>query len=161
MSADREVGADDFGVALETVHPEAGGPDFDALINAYADARVRREKAGELMKELQRYEDEAEEALFSSMEAMNLRSIRHERGLFSLNDLADARVVDEVKAREWAQLYLSEVITLNRQRLSKVVRDLLRGDEAPGPLVHNGEFGVDLPPGVDIAFRRTIGWRRG
>lgn len=122
--------------------------DLDVLINAYADARRAREDKEEEAKRLHESEEIVERQLFSVMEAQSLRSVKHERGTFYLNDQAWAKVADEDAARTWAEAEKPELITLNRQRLSVIVRErILSGEE--------------MPPGVDFTTTQKIGWRRG
>lgn len=116
------------------------------LIEAYAAARSVRTEAANRLKHLQAVEDQAAGALFDALEAQGLRSVRHELGLFSLNDLAWASITDPEKAREWALVAEPELITLNAQRLSKMIRDRLAEGE-------------ELPPGVDFRTTRKINWR--
>lgn len=141
------------GAAVE----EDGGPpgptreatgDIAALVNAYADLRVRREEASDHLKKLQAAEDAAAASLFDAMERQSLRSVRHERGLFSLNDLAWAKLEDSDIAREWAKTNMPEILTLNNQRLSVIVRDFIKGERD------------ELPPGVGFSVSRKISWRR-
>lgn len=122
---------------------------LEPLIEKYAEAREVREQAAALTKAAAELEDLAEAALFDLMETQGLRSVRHKTlGLFSLNDLAWAKVSDEAVARAWAEATMPEIITLNRQRLSVVVRESLRGER-------------DMPPGVEFSTTRNISWRRG
>jgi len=118
------------------------------LVNAYADARNAREEAADRTKRLGAVEAACEAALFDAMEKLNLRSVQHARGRFTLNDLAWASVADEDKAREWAEAAMPELLMLNRQRLSAVVRQFLRGERDA------------MPPGVDYSVSRKISWRR-
>jgi hypothetical protein len=76
-------------------------------------------------------------------------------GTFSLNDLADAKLEDPVAFVDWAKREAPEILHPNYQRLSKLVRDALKGDyEFPGV---EGES--ELPPGVSYRTRRGISWR--
>lgn len=124
-------------------------PELDALVVAYATARALRESVSDKEKEMRVTEGHAEAALFDGLERMNLRGVRHaEFGLFTLNDMASATVTDEKALREWAQEVMPELLLPNRARLSKVVRDSLKGE---------GE----MPPGTEPSFYRKINWRRG
>lgn len=124
-------------------------PELNALMEAYAIARASREAAGDVEKERRKIEDEAERALFDAMERIGIRSARHEHyGQFSLNDLANAVVIDEPQLRAWALEEMPELMLPNRMRLGKVVRDTLKE-------------GGTLPPGVEVEFKRGINWRRG
>lgn len=120
---------------------------LDGLIAAYADARNVREEADERAKRLREIEDRAEAELFDALERLSIRSVRHARGLFSLSDLAWASVLDEDSARQWAEAERPELLTLNRQRLSVIVREALKEAQP-------------LPPGIDYKVTRKITWRR-
>lgn len=120
---------------------------IDALVNAYADARAVREEASDTEKRLREIEQKLEVALFDELEKLNLRSVRHERGLFSLNDLAWPKIEDPEKARMWAEENHPELITLNSTRLGPYLREMVKE-------------GADLPPGVDVTFSRKINWRK-
>jgi hypothetical protein len=121
--------------------------DVEALINAYADARAAREEVSAQEKRLREIEEKAEQALFTELEHLNLRAVRHERGLFTLNDLAWPKIVDPSMARQWAELEHPDLITLNATRLGPFIREALKE-------------GLDLPPGVEATFSRKINWRR-
>lgn len=151
MSLEGARGVDTARVTREEVEVDPGRPEqrqLNLLINDYADRRRTREDIEADAKEARGLEEKAELALFGFLEAANLRSVRHERGLFYLNDQAWARVTDEDKARAWAEAEMPEIITLNRQRLSVVVRERIKESR-------------DLPPGVDFTTTQKIGWRRG
>lgn len=125
------------------------------LADKVADSRITLDRASDIQKQAQAEYDAAEAELFDAMENADLRSIRTERGLFSLNDLAWASVEDEDQARTWAEHHLPELLTLNRQRLSVIVRKIIKGEEdAPG--VPAGQ----TPPGVTFRTSRKITWRR-
>jgi glutathione S-transferase len=100
-----------------------------------------------VVKRLQENEDRATEALFDALERTGLRSVKHELGTFSLNDLAWPSITDAEAARKWAQAEMPELITLNNARLAVVVRDYLKGERD------------NLPAGVDFRTSRKIGWR--
>jgi len=123
------------------------GSPLDTLADDLADKRNLLDLASDAEKAARRDVERAEAALFDAMEAQNLRAIRTPRGLFSLNDQAWASVVDEAAAREWAEANLPEIISLNRSRLSVVVRTAIKE-------------GMALPPGVDFTTSRKITWRR-
>ena len=130
-------------------------PSFGQLADQLADARINLDKANDLAKLAQGEYDEVEALLFDALENANLESIRTDRGLFRLNDLAWASVEDEDQARIWAEANMPELLTLNRQRLSVVVRKVIKGEEdAPG--VPPGQ----TPPGVTFRTSRKITWRR-
>lgn len=123
--------------------------ELDALVTAYATARAIREEASDTEKRLRAIEGAAEGALFEALERLGLRSVRHRTlGLFTLNDMANAIVIDEVKLREWALIEMPELMLPNRMRLGKIVRDTLKE-------------GGTMPPGTDVTFYRKINWRRG
>lgn len=123
-------------------------PQIDALVERYVRARVERERAEEELKRLRSIETEAELALFDALERYGLRAVVHEAyGHFRLNDQAWARITDLAAAREWAESQAPELITLNHQRLSVLVREFLRGERD------------ELPPGVGYTTSRKIAWR--
>lgn len=128
---------------------EATTAPFAALANLLADARVALDEANDRAKEAQAAYDKVQEELFAALEDAGLQQIRTDRGLFRLNDLAWAAVKDEEQARLWAEQNAPELITLNRQRLSVIVRNVLKGEE-----------GAVMPPGVDFTTSRKITWRR-
>lgn len=121
--------------------------DIGAIANDLADARNERQRLADLVKDAQAVEDQYEAELFEALERLGVRSFRTERGLFSMNDLAWSSVEDEQLARSWAETHMPELLLLNRQRLSKVVRDAL-------------SEGNPLPPGVTFTTSRKITWRR-
>lgn len=126
-----------------------------ALADLVANRRIELEKVNDLQKEAQAAYDEVEARLFDVLEATGLQQIRTERGLFRLNDLAWASVTDEAAARDWAEHNEPALLLLNRQRLSVIVRQVLKGEEsAPG--LEPGQ----MPPGVDYRTSRKITWRR-
>jgi hypothetical protein len=125
------------------------------LADTLANRKLAVLEAADILKIRQEEHDAAEAELFDALEATGVRQIRTPRGLFSLNDLAWARIADPEKARAWAETYLPEVITLNLQRVSKIVRDALKGEvdvEGAGP--------DGLPPGVTYSTSRKVTWRR-
>lgn len=139
----------DIGVA-PAVTVDGSNPglaDINVLVMAYADSRVAREAAEEHAKQLRRAEEAIEVQLFDLMEKMNLRSVQHARGRFSLNDLAWPVTEDADAAREWAKIAQPDLLLLNNQRLAVIVREALRGER-------------DMPPGVDFRTSRKISWRR-
>ena len=130
------------------------------LADHLADARVNLDKmedAAQLAKD--KYTD-IETALFDAMEASGLVSIRTARGLFRLNDLAWARITDPEKARMWAEAEMPELLTLNNARLSKLVRDALKGESEVGHGEPDPATGKLLPAGVTYTTSRKITWRR-
>lgn len=138
-----------LGVAAATGTPlkvERG--ELDVLIRALADARNEHEEASDHEKALRLIAEGHETALFDAMERLNIRAVRHERGLFTLNDLAWAKIEDRAAALAWAEANEPELLTLNNQRLSVVVREHLKGERA------------ELPAGVAFSTTRKITWRR-
>lgn len=125
------------------------------LVHAVADRRLALDEANEAAKAAQTSYDEAEAVAFDAMEDAGLVSVRTDRGLFRLNDLAWASVEDEEQARAWAEAHAPELLTLNRQRLSVIVRKVIKGEEdAPGTTPGQ------TPPGVTFRTSRKITWRR-
>ncbi len=120
---------------------------LEELAIRVAESRFALEQAMDVEKQTRAIYEMAETALFDALEAEGLRQIRTPRGLFSMNDLAWASVDDEDKARLWAEAENPELLTLNRQRLSVMVRRAL-------------ENGEPLPPGVTFTTSRKITWRR-
>lgn len=137
---------EDIGLNAEDV-PVAGGG-LDALITAYADARTAREQADDRAKRLRDTEAKVEAALFDEMEKLNLRSVRHARGLFMLDDKAWATVLDESALRAWCEREMPEVLLPNMTRLAVIVRQALKGERD------------EMPPGVEPRFSRKLNWRR-
>lgn len=130
------------------------------LADHLADARVALDHAQENEKLAHDKYDAIEQAMFDSMEAAGLTSIRSDRGLFRMNDLAWAKIADPAAARLWAELNEPDLLTLNNARLSKIVRDALKGEATieggePDPMT-----GVSLPKGVTYTTSRKITWRR-
>jgi multidrug efflux pump subunit AcrA (membrane-fusion protein) len=133
----------------------AAGGKIAELCDLVADRKILVDKAQDLLKQAQAEYDEVEAQLFDHMENAGLVSVRTDRGLFRLNDLAWASVEDEDQARAWAEANMPELMMLNRQRLSVVVRKIIKGEEdAPG--VTPGQ----TPPGVTFRTSRKITWRR-
>lgn len=128
------------------VTPVEGGT-IDQLIMAYADARTAREQADDRAKRLRETESKVEAALFDEMERLNLRSVRHARGLFMLDDKAWASVLDEHQLREWCEREFPEVLLPNLTRLAVLVRQAVKGER-------------EMPPGVEPKFSRKLNWRR-
>lgn len=141
-------------MTTEATTATAAGP-LRELADAVANDRIQLDKANDIAKEAQALYDVSEVALFDAMENAGLQSVRTERGLFRLNDLAWASVDDEELARRWADEYMPELLTLNRQRLSVIVRKVIKGEEdAPGTTPGQ------TPPGVTFRTSRKITWRR-
>lgn len=136
-------------------------PNLQALADDLADKRVIWEAADNLAKtHRQQYED-AQTRLFDALEAGGLRAVRTARGLFSINDLPWAQVVDPERARLWADQNMPDLLGLNHARLSKIIRDALKGDVTiDGGVPHDNPMGVSMPPGVDYTTSRKITWRR-
>lgn len=126
---------------------EAQRPDLADLADRLANMRILLEMKEDEVAEIRRSYEGLEHDLFDALENAQLTQIRTDRGLFSLNDLAWASITDIEKARAWADAVMPELLTLNLQRLSKVVRDALKE-------------GRELPEGVDFKTSRKITWRR-
>jgi hypothetical protein len=91
---------------------------------------------------------ELEQDLFDAIENAGLRSVKVAAlGTFSLYDLAWAKIEDRDKALKWAEDNCPEVITLNHQQLSVMVRAALK-EEGP------------MPEGVEFTTSRKISWRK-
>jgi hypothetical protein len=91
---------------------------------------------------------ELEQALFDAIENAGLRSVKVAGlGTFSLYDLAWAKIADRNVAMKWAEDNCPEVITLNHQQLSVMVRAALK-EEGP------------MPEGVEFTTSRKISWRK-
>jgi hypothetical protein len=133
----------------------AAGGKIAELCDLVADRKILVDRADDLAKQARAEYEEVEAQLFDLMENAGLASVRTDRGLFRLNDLAWASVEDEDQARAWAEANMPELMMLNRQRLSVVVRKIIKGEEdAPG--VTPGQ----TPPGVTFRTSRKITWRR-
>jgi hypothetical protein len=126
------------------------------LADDLATARVNYDAAQDLANTLKERYDAIEANLFDVMEGAGLQSIRTERGLFRLNDLAWAKIEDPEAAKAWADDHMPELLTLNSARLSKVVRDALKGDVP----IEGAVPGTGLMPGVGFSLTRKITWRR-
>jgi aspartate aminotransferase-like enzyme len=129
----------------ENEDPNAGR--FTEAIDEFANARLALDEVKDTLEVAQSKYDAAEAHLFDLLEASGLRQVRTARGLFTMNDLAWAAVEDGEKAREWADTFMPEIITLNRSRLAVVVRNCLKE-------------GDPLPPGVSYTTSRKVTWRR-
>lgn len=126
------------------------------LADLLADAKVRYEKAQAEADEEKKAYDVIEATLFDALEAAGMSAFRTERGLFRLNDLAWSRIEDAEAAKAWADAHMPELLTLNSQRLSKIVRDALKGDVE----IEGAVAGTGLPPGIGYVTSRKITWRR-
>lgn len=124
-------------------------PELVALTHKLADLRIWLEMVEDEAKRIRSNTEQVEAELFDAMENAGLKNVRTERGLFMLNDLAWAKITDPEQARLWADQNEPALLTLNLQRLSKIVRDTLRGEREGG-----------IPPGVDYSTSRKINWRR-
>jgi len=129
-------------------------PELAQLADKLADLRVLLEMAEDEAKKIRGNYEEVEGALFDALENAGIKQIRIPRGLFTMNDLAWASVTDEEAARAWADQQAPELLTLNRQRLSVIVRHALKGEE------EHGLAAGELPPGVTFTTSRKINWRR-
>lgn len=133
----------------DTIAANTTAPELRQLADRLADLRVRLDEISEAEKHARAEYEAVEHDLFDALENAGIRQLRTERGLFTQNDLAWARIVDPEKARLWADNNMPELLTLNQQRLSKIVRDHLKGE------------GIDaMPDGVDFTTSRKITWRR-
>jgi len=122
---------------------------IEDLADRYARERTALDTLKEAVKMQEANTDKAAGALFDAIEAAGLRAVKVEgMGTFSLYDMAWAKIVDREKALAWAEANMPEVITLNHQQLSVVVRDALKGE-------------VTMPDGVDFSSSRKISWRKG
>lgn len=130
------------------------------LADQLADARNELDAAEDAAKLARAKYEAIEAAMFDAMENSGLLSIRTERGLFRLNDLAWARIEDPDKARVWAEHEMPELLTLNNSRLSKLVRDALKGDVTVANGAVDPGTNVMLPDGVTYTTSRKITWRR-
>lgn len=137
----------EFDQVPEDWKPRFTRGDLKAIADDLAGARVALEAAMDAEKEARATYEQFEAELFEALENAGIRQFRTERGLFTQNDLAWASVTDEEQARAWAEANMPELLLLNRQRLSTVVRSALKEGEA-------------LPPGVDFTTSRKITWRR-
>ena len=124
-------------------------PELVEMTHLLANLRIRLEMAEDEVKRIRKGYEGVEAELFDAMENAGLKNVRTERGLFTLNDLAWAKVTDAVAAKAWADAEMPELLMLNLQRLSKIVRDTLKGERDGG-----------IPPGVDFTTSRKINWRR-
>jgi hypothetical protein len=121
---------------------------IETLAVAYAAAKRGLEKIKEQEKTQSKATQEIEAALFDALEDEGLTSVGIEDvGKFRLNDLAWAKIEDRALALAWADENRPEMLTLNHQQLSVVVRNALKGD---------GE----IPPGVTFTASRKIGWTK-
>lgn len=144
-----------FREAVAEGHP-VGKDHLKRLADLLADARIEFDARQAEADEARKVYDAIEASMFDALEAAGLESIRTERGLFRLNDLAWARIEDAEAAKAWADAHMPELLTLNSQRLSKVVRDALKGDvEIDGAVA-----GTGLMPGIGYVTSRKITWRR-
>lgn len=136
-----------FAAATGATLDTSARPDIDALVQDYADARNDYERVSDEAKQLREVMEQYEGKLFDALEKANLRSVRHARGLFTLNDLAWPDITDAELARAWATDKMPELLTLNHQKLAVVVREHLKGEGA-------------MPDGVEFHTSRKIKWRR-
>lgn len=118
------------------------------LAKMFAAAKEELAKREAFAKEQAGVVAELETQLFDALENEGLRSTKIDGlGTFSLNDLAWAKIIDREQALTWAESYKPELLTLNHQQLSVLVRDFIRGE---------GE----MPAGVDFTTSRKISWRK-
>jgi hypothetical protein len=118
------------------------------LIIAYTAAKSGLEKIKDQEKRQAKEVATVEADLFDEIENAGMRSVKVDGiGTISLNDLAWASISDRTVAMEWAEQNRPELLTLNHQQLSVLVRDFIKGE---------GE----MPPGVDFTTSRKISWRK-
>jgi len=121
---------------------------IEALATQYAAAKRLLEGIKEDEKEQSKATASIEAALFDALEDAGLTSVKIDGlGSFRLNDLAWAKIEDRQLALAWADNNKPEMLTLNHQQLSMVVREAIKED---------GE----IPPGVTFTTSRKIGWRK-
>lgn len=132
-------------IAAETTAPE-----LKKLADLLADYKVRLEAAEDLVKNIRLDMEATEAQLFDALENAGIRQVRTDRGLFTQNDLAWAAIEDRDKALAWAENVMPELLMLNSQRLSKLIRDFLKGE---------GDL-AEMPDGVGFKTSRKITWRR-
>jgi histidinol dehydrogenase len=130
---------------MEQETPPRG--DLAVIADDVAASRIALETAMDAEKSARAVYETYEAELFDALENAGIRQFRTGRGLFTQNDLAWAQVEDEEAARAWAEATAPELLLLNRQRLSVLVRAALKE-------------GDDLPPGVTFTTSRKITWRR-
>jgi len=123
---------------------------IEALATQYAAAKRLLEGIKEQEKEQSKATSEIEAALFDALEDAGLTSVGIDGlGKFRLNDLAWAKIDDRDKAIEWAEQQRPELLTLNHQQLSVIVRQSIKGED-----------GVEIPPGITFTTSRKIGWTK-
>ena len=121
---------------------------IENLAVAYAAAKRSLEKIKEQEKIQSKETGRLEADLFDALEDEGLTSVGiAELGKFRLNDLAWAKIEDREKAMAWAEEQKPELLTLNHQQLSVIVRRAIEGE---------GE----IPPGVTFTASRKIGWTK-
>lgn len=144
--------ADPFGNLAEGAQaPPAAAAErgtLEPLISRLIAVRLEAERREAELKELHKQEAAIEGDLFDALEKQGIRSVRTERGLFLLNDIAWASVEDRAKAIEWADHHRPELLTLNNSALSAHVRKAIAGEE-----------GYELPEGVGFKTSRKVTWR--
>lgn len=136
----------------DTISANTTAPELADLAHLVADYKAKLDLLEDEKKRVQGDYDAAQAALFDALENAGIRQIRTQRGLFSMNDLAWASIEDVEKAKVWADLHHPELITLNLQRLSKYVRDFLKGADDAAI--------TELPEGVTFKTSRKITWKR-
>jgi hypothetical protein len=136
----------------DTISANTTAPELRQLADLVADYRLKLDELEEQEKAVRGDYEAAESALFDALENAGIRQIRTPRGLFTLNDLAWAKIEDPEKARAWADQNMPDLLTLNIQRLSPVIRHFLKGD---------ADAGIDaIPEGITYTLSRKITWRR-
>jgi len=126
------------------------------LADLLADARIEFDRLQAEADDAKKAYDAIEATLFDALEAAGMSAFRTDRGLFRLNDLAWAKMEDPEAAKAWADAHMPELLTLNNARLSKVVRDALKGDVP----IEGAVAGTGLMPGVGYVTSRKVTWRR-
>lgn len=134
----------------EIIADNTTAPELTELAKRLAVLKTRLQMIEDEEKKARGNYEQVEAELFDAMENAGLRQIRTGEGLFSLNDLAWAKIEDPEKAKAWADQNMPELLTLNNQRLSKIVRDILKGEAET----------QELPDGVGFTTSRKITWRR-
>jgi len=121
---------------------------IENLAAAYAAAKRGLEKIKDQEKLQSKETARIESDLFDALEDEGLSGVTiPDLGKFRLNDLAWAKIENREQAMEWAEQQRPELLTLNHQQLSVIVRAAIKGE---------GE----IPPGVTFTASRKIGWTK-
>lgn len=113
------------------------------LADTFHEIKAERDAAKLVLDAIEPAYAEAESALFEAIENAGLESVRTQRGLFSLNDLAWPRIEDRDRLMAWAEAEHPDLLTLNLQRLQTPLREALKA-------------GQELPPGLTYSVTRKI-----